>query len=53
MEDKKEVSASIRLDRELYEEAKKVAKKKGLSFSAFVRMVLIEAIEREKAKRNL
>ena len=50
--EKREVNASIRLDRELYEEVKKVARKKGLSFSAFVRMVLIEVVEREKEKKK-
>jgi len=47
-----DVNVSFRLDKEIYEEAKNIARKKGLTFSSFVRMVLIEAIEKEKAKNS-
>ena len=49
---KSEVNVSFRLDSSIYEEAKKVAKRKGLTFSSFIRMILIEAIEKEKEKEK-
>lgn len=48
METNKEVAVQVKIDRQIVDQIKKIAKEKGYIFSAYVRTLILEGLEKEQ-----
>ncbi|WP_242916330.1 BrnA antitoxin family protein [Pontibacter liquoris] len=52
MDEEKKVTVNFQMEQGLQEDLKRLAKKKGISFAGYIRMLCTEAVEHEKEKSS-
>lgn len=48
MKENKQVSVQVKIDKQIVDQIKKIAREKGCIFSAYVRKLILEGLEKEQ-----
>ncbi|WP_168194082.1 hypothetical protein [Pontibacter sp. SGAir0037] len=50
-EEQKKITVNFQMEQDLHEKLKALAKKKGVSFAGYIRMICNDAVEAEETKK--